>query len=339
MNSRLQEWQNQAVGRNFVSLRGSSALGLCSGIALLFVLLIGAVKGTKGELGAALVPASEPSQTERKNFVSFSKCAPALADSIQAASGISPSRCLESSSRNEILIGFWRKGDPLAGHQRVALYLKNEQRLMEFGSQAFRVSYDAAWSLDGRKVAMTGTYQFVEPEEFYRDQVFVYELSNNKISQLGSVPGAAFQLAWSPDSSRLVAVVVASQDDIGDSPHGDGFLLEEGKDGAQRLTDGRSVKSPAWSPDGRSVALADESSPAILFFSSAGRLLRTLDLGILSSSRLSDIQQLGWLSDRRLLLHLGDFNGRSMENDQWLELRLQELPQGYPAEDTKPLHR
>ncbi len=167
----------------------------CWVIALSSMAMVSA-PGQEKRMSAKLVRIQEPKAGAWRRTLSSRECSATLVRSIQQASSISPLRCLPSPSGAKALFTFGQGEEMLSGYEHAALYRTDGPRVTEIAAPTFRVSYSASWSPDGMKVAMTGTLGNTDPGKFYRDQVFVYDTSSATVTEIGAVPGAAFEVTW-----------------------------------------------------------------------------------------------------------------------------------------------
>ena len=173
------------------------------------------------------------------------------------------------------------------------------------------------WSPDGRRIAATGAAHGDLGNQGLRQQIFVFDTVSRSGYQVGQIAASVFQLAWSPEGTAIAAVASISEDDTGDRPHGDLFMVSADGTRSLRLTTGRRVISPAWSEDGRTLAVADQLRPEALFFSRDGAPRGSIDLASLTSRPLNQLQRIAWRSGGVLLVLTADFDGESSKDQQW----------------------
>ena len=117
---------------------------------------------------------------------------------------------------------------------------------------------DPAWAPDGRLIAFTRHEDGSEFAQFTQDDVFVMDADGTDMRQITPERAAqsSFRPTWSPNGERVAFLrsdVVALNSPI---RFGDLFVMNVDGSEESRLTVGKLATGPAWSPDGRSIALA-----------------------------------------------------------------------------------
>jgi len=99
------------------------------------------------------------------------------------------------------------------------------------------------WSLDGRKIAFTGG-----------GFLWVMNADGSDLRKL-EVTRGGFAWSWSPDGQRVAIVISRGRrDHLGPLRNNDLYVVNADGSGQRLLTRRASTDTPAWSPDGRSIA-------------------------------------------------------------------------------------
>jgi hypothetical protein len=256
----------------------------------------------------------------------FVQCSSEVVSLFSAFPGIEATTCLTSTASGFTLVGAEVMRGPISGFYRPFLVRDGGAPPERIGKRDYRVSFDAKWNPPGSKVAWTGTIGLPNPSEFSNDQVFVLDVATMTVTECPKFTGAAFQLSWAPDSSALAVVVAASDESIGDRPHGDLFLLDLHKQKSLRLSEGRLMISPVWSPDGTSLVAADEERPVIVCFDRDGRPLGESEVAVEQGPAPQQIQELSWTSREGLAVRFADFDGEKLLNSRWVRIGAAAVP-------------
>ena len=176
------------------------------------------------------------------------------------------------------------------------------------------VNAAGAWSPDGQRIAF-GQISAGKPE------ISIYDVNADKVvrrvrlSELGDV----FSITWSPDA-RFIAFSGMSGGVT------DLFLLDLETEKVRRLTnDDFADLQPAWSPDGRSIALVTDrmsSDLSDLYFGHYRLALLDPESGVMRPVAAFDTgKHLNpqWSPDSKSLYFISDYNGISNVYRLWLE--------------------
>jgi Tol biopolymer transport system component len=109
--------------------------------------------------------------------------------------------------------------------------------------------YQPSWSPDGKRIAFTTTGEFGTPE------IFVMNADGSNPTRLTDNLGVLddFEATWSPDGSRIAYVERICDENYGCELHIN--VMNENGTGKGWVGNG---EGPAWSPDGRKIALSDQ---------------------------------------------------------------------------------
>jgi hypothetical protein len=258
-------------------------------------------------------------------------CPESARQKVETAFGQVPVSCLPFESTGELLATL-RPSPGHAGAYSVPLLIGGEKAtpIGETPGETFLLGYDAAWSDDGRQLALTGRLlregelATVDDQGFNPDQLYVWHRESHALQLAASLPGMVYRVIWSPDSERLVALVAANGDAMVDRVHGDAFLVRLSKRSATRLTTDRNVRSPMWQPKGKCFALADEARPTVLLFSTRGALLCESDVKGAAEGYTPEVNELAWVTRSMILARLGTFDGVQLQDATWHELEVLE---------------
>ncbi|MEO0250332.1 MAG: peptidase S9, partial [candidate division WOR-3 bacterium] len=163
-----------------------------------------------------------------------------------------------------------------------------------------------SWSFDGKKFAFAGVRNG-------RPEISIYEIATNRIVRRFPIPATAdiFSTSWSPDGSSMTFSALANgQIDL--------FVLDLERGQARRLTDDCYAElHPAWSPDGKTIAVSTDrftSDPSRLSFGDLQIALldvASLKWRPLPGSGTGKHLQPQWSADGSSLYFISDRNGIS----------------------------
>ena len=193
------------------------------------------------------------------------------------------------------------------------------------------------FSPDGEAIA------FTRPDAEGRKQVWVIPVAGGEPRQLTTLPGGASEHTWSPDSQRIAFVSDVSPDGPGPDQgprvtevhriryraDGEGwrgdafrhvFVVDVGSGDVRRLTDGEGDdRSPAWSPDGRRIALvADRRADRdMTHFTDIWVVSKDGGVPEVWSEGLYVVGAVAWSPDGTSLAAIGDEDPEMWDPRQW----------------------
>lgn len=158
--------------------------------------------------------------------------------------------------------------------------------------------------------------------------VVYYDVRQKKLRTLHAFPDTIpYWLRWRPRGDGM-ALLVTDQKHIGDRMHGNLYLLDM-SGSIRQLTQGFSWVSPAWSPSGARLAVGNESlssdgDPSVAIFDADGDLWRRIGLmeQVKRAGREAQITSLWWTSNRALIVGIGTFDGREVQDRAWYRITL-----------------
>jgi len=156
-----------------------------------------------------------------------------------------------------------------------------------------RDSFAAAWSPDGRQIALV-----MEDVDGHL-QVFTLDLASGETLQVTRAPLDVYISAWSPDGRWIAFSASAGENE-------EIYLIGASGGGMTRLTNNPALDSePSWSPDGRFIVFSSErEGPRRLFVMRAdGSNVTRLNTG------LSEGATPAWSPDGRYIAFVSDRDG------------------------------
>jgi Tol biopolymer transport system component len=117
---------------------------------------------------------------------------------------------------------------------------------------------DPAWAPDGRRIAFTRHEDVGEFTQSTQDDIFVMDADGGAMRQLTAERAgqSSFRPIWSPTGERIAFLRSNAVANNSPTRYGDLFVMNVDGSEESRLTVGKLATGPAWSPDGRAIALA-----------------------------------------------------------------------------------
>ena len=108
------------------------------------------------------------------------------------------------------------------------------------------------WAPDGTKLAFTG---FVDPHD---DEIFIYDISVETVTNITNSPGFDYAPDWSPDGETILFLSTR------DETYPQIFKMRPDGSKVQQLTtlSNSNIINPTWSPNGKKIAFRNSLDPS-----------------------------------------------------------------------------
>ena len=287
--------------------RGSRSHQAAAGFALL-ALFVTTCRAEK-RIGR---PISPPDRSAFRSSVGLATCDRTPSDCGGACPTGHLSRCVASSATGPYLVTCDDQSEYEDGYDTAVICGKGLQQ----SPIGVRVSYDASWSGDGKLVAVTGDTKPDPRSLAQEDKVYIVDRLGRLLGQEFKLPGTAFRVAFSPDGTHIVALA-APEEDIGDYLHGQAYLIDRLSGAVRPVLAGRHVRSPVWSPSGRSFTLAQDGGMFVFVVATDNLVIEEIDTAQLATAPASRVRSLAWPIRDKLWIQ---YENDDIEEEGWVEL-------------------